>query len=141
MQSTDRNRSRLLNSVMVVVYLGVGIAVPLLFIIGNHNKLDCQANGVQLTAAMQNGRQLFGDHCAVCHTLAATHAVGKIGPNLDVLRPSEATVVNTIAHGCVQQPTSSVNSCLGYGTMPADLVQGQDARDIAEFVAHVAGHT
>ena len=29
--------------------------------------------------------ELFGENCAVCHTLAAANAVGKVGPNLDQL--------------------------------------------------------
>ncbi len=140
LQSTNRSGSRLLNTVLVVVYIGVGIAVPLVFIIGNRDNSNAQVGGVKLTAAMQTGRELFSDHCAVCHTLAANNAVGKVGPNLDQLRPSEATVLHTIANGCLQQPTSASNTCLGYGNMPADIVQGQQAQDIAEFVAHVAGH-
>jgi|SRR5579875_1658414 len=139
LQSTNRASSRLLNTVLVVVYVGVGIAVPLVFIIGNRDNSNAQVGGVKLTAAMQAGRELFAAHCAVCHTLAADNAVGKIGPNLDVLRPSETTVADTIAHGCVQQPSSSGTSCLGYGTMPADIVQGLGAKDIAQFVAAVAG--
>jgi mono/diheme cytochrome c family protein len=140
LQTTRRSSSRLFNTVLVVVYLGVGIAVPLVFIIGNHDNSNAQVGGVKLTAAMQAGRELFGDHCAVCHTLAADNAVGKVGPNLDVLRPPEVTVLHTIANGCEQQPTSQADTCLGYGTMPADIVQGRQARDIADFVAHVAGH-
>jgi mono/diheme cytochrome c family protein len=78
----------------------------------------------------------------MCHTLAADNAVGKTGPNLDVLRPSEATVARTIANGCLQLPASSTasNSCFGYGNMPADIVEGRQAADIAAFVARVAGH-
>jgi hypothetical protein len=30
--------------------------------------------------------------------------------------------------------------CLGYGTMPADIVEGRQAQDVAAFVAKVAGH-
>ena len=83
LQSTNRSGSRLLNTVLVVVYIGVGIAVPLVFIIGNRDNSNAQVGGVKLTAAMQAGRELFSDHCAVCHTLAANNAVGKVGPNLD----------------------------------------------------------
>jgi cytochrome c551 len=141
LQTTNRGGSRLFNTVLVVVYVGVGIAVPLVFIIGNRDNSNAQVGGVKLTAAMQTGRELFSEHCAVCHTLAANNAVGKVGPNLDVLRPPEATVLKAITYGCLQAPTSVNNSCLGYGTMPADIVQGRDAQDIAAFVAHVAGHS
>jgi hypothetical protein len=67
--------------------------------------------------------------------------VGKVGPDLDQLQPSVAVVERTIANGCLQAPgTQSNESCLGYGNMPADVVQGRDAQDVAEFVATVAGH-
>lgn len=143
LQTTSRTGSRLLNSTLVFIYIGVGIAVPLIFIIGNHDNSNAQVGGVKLTAAMQVGRELFSEHCGMCHTLAADNAIGKIGPNLDTLRPSEATILNTIANGCLQKPVSSsaANSCLGYGTMPADIVQGRQAQDIAQFVSRIAGHT
>jgi hypothetical protein len=143
LMTTSRGGSRLLNVSLIVVYLGVGICVPLLFIIGNRDKSNAQVGGLKLTASEQVGRELFGEHCAVCHTLAADNAVGKIGPNLDQLRPSEAIVLHTLANGCLQKPVTpgSGTTCLGYGTMPADIVQGPQARDIAAFVSRVAGHT
>jgi len=143
MNTTSRGGTRALNLSLVFVYIAFGIAVPLVFIIGNHDKSNAQVGGIRLTASEQAGRELFADHCAVCHTLAADNAVGKIGPNLDTLKPNVALVEHTIANGCLQDPASAnaANACLGYGTMPADIVEGQEARDIAKFVAAVAGHT
>ncbi len=143
LQTTNRTGSRLLNSGLVFVYVGIGIALPLVLIIGNRNSSNAQVGGVKLSPAMQVGRELFAEHCGVCHTLAADNAVGKIGPNLDVLRPSEARILHTIAYGCLQKPVAagSPATCLGYGVMPADIVQGQQAKDIAEFVSKVAGHS
>ena len=142
LQTTSRSGSRLLNSTMVLVYIAGIIALPLVFIIGNRDNSNAQVGGIRLTAAMQAGRELFGDHCAVCHTLAADNAVGKTGPNLDALRPPEALILKAINNGCLQKPTASdTNSfCLGYGTMPADIVQGRQAQDIAAFVSAIAGH-
>jgi hypothetical protein len=143
LQTTSRSGSRALNLTLVVVYIGCGVVVPLLFIFGNHNKSNAQVGGIKLTAAMQSGRELFAEHCAVCHTLAADNAVGKVGPNLDTLKPTKSLILHTIAHGCLQAQIGNDYSteCLGYGTMPADLVEGQEAQDVAEFVAGVAGHT
>ena len=142
LQSTNRVGSRLFNVTMAVVYIGFGIVVPLLFIFGNYDKSNAQVGGIKLTASMQVGRELFGEHCAVCHTLAADNAVGKTGPNLDSLRPSEAIVLHTIANGCLQKPVvqGSGRTCLGYGNMPADIVQGRQAADVAAFVSKIAGH-
>ena len=139
--TTSRSGSRLLNSTLVCVYIGGAIALPLVFILGNRAKSDAQVGGIKMNAAEQIGRELFGEHCAVCHTLAADNAVGKIGPNLDKLRPPEALVEKVIANGCLQNPPAGSSSvCLGYGNMPADIVQGKQAQDIAAFVAAIAGH-
>jgi hypothetical protein len=141
LQTTSRGGTRALNSVLVFVFLAFGIAIPLIFIIGNHDNSNAQVGGIRLTASEQVGRELFAEHCAVCHTLAADNAVGKVGPDLDALKPNEATVLNTIANGCLQNPSASAgNNCLDYGTMPALLAQGEQATDIAKFVAAVAGH-
>jgi hypothetical protein len=143
LQTTSRSGSRALNLTLVVVYIGCGVIVPLLFIFGNHNKSNAQVGGIKLTAAMQSGRELFAEHCAVCHTLAADNAVGKVGPNLDALKPTKSLTLHTIANGCLQAQVGKDYStiCLGYGTMPADIVEGQEAQDVADFVSKVAGHT
>ncbi len=134
-----------LTAALVLVYLGVGIIVPVLLVFGNRRSSTIQAGGVKLTAAMQVGRQLFAEQLEtdLFTTLgAAANAVGQVGPNLDNLRPSEALVLRILANGCLQKPVdaSSGETCLGYGTMQADIVEGTQAKDVAEFVARVAGH-
>ena len=125
-------------TIAIVVF---GIVIPLLFLTGNHANASKQVGGIKLTAAEKHGREVFAHSCGYCHTLAAASATGKVGPNLDELRPSEQVVLNTIKNGCVQKPatTSSPQACLGYGTMPAGIIQGTDARAVAQFVAAVAG--
>ena len=126
-----------------VVYVAFGIAFPLLFLIGNHANANAQYAGVHLSADQKRGRELFGQHCGVCHTLAAANAVGKVGPNLDTLQPAptEKLVLHTILNGCLQSPSKSesAQSCLGEGTMPANIVTSSQALDVAKFVSAVAG--
>ena len=111
-----------------------------MFLVGNRNSANGQVGGIHLTAAEKRGREIFGEKCGLCHTLAAANAVGKVGPNLDMIQPTEALVLHTIAYGCLQNPPSgSQETCLGEGTMPADVVQGVDAADVAKFVSKVAG--
>jgi Cytochrome c len=132
---------RALGVVLVLVFVGFGIVLPVVFELGNRNNASAQVGGIQLTAAEKRGRELFGEHCGLCHTLAAANAVGKVGPNLDVIQPTEQLVLHTIANGCLQNPPSgSQEACLGEGTMPADVLQGVDAADVAQFVAKVAGN-
>jgi hypothetical protein len=141
-QTQSRQGSRVVNSILIVVYVVFAVAVPLVFILGNRDTSTAQVGGIQLTSSEQFGRTLFAEHCGMCHTLGATSSVGKVGPNLDVLKPTESQVLTVIAHGCLQKPlyANSGATCAGYGTMPADLVQGEDAQDVAAFVSAVAGH-
>lgn len=126
--------------VFVVTYIAFGAIVPALFLIGNHNNANGQVGGIRLNAAERRGREIFGERCGLCHTLAAANAVGKVGPNLDQIQPTEQLTLHTIQNGCLQNPPpGSQEACLGQGTMPADVVQGVDALDVAKFVARVAG--
>jgi mono/diheme cytochrome c family protein len=123
----------------VVVLIAFGVAVPTLVLAFNgEHKASVAVGGVRLSAPEQRGRELFARACAVCHTLAAVKAVGRIGPNLDVRVGDDiatasgrrALVGNAIAEGRAR----------GLGQMPAQLYQGREAEEVAEFVAAVAGH-
>jgi mono/diheme cytochrome c family protein len=136
-----RRGSAITISVFVVTAIVFGVGLPLLMLTGNHHNANAQVGGIKLTAAEKRGRELFGEHCGVCHTLAAANAVGKVGPNLDLLKPAQSVVLNTINNGCLPNPPKGSNQgCLGQGVMPAAVVQGSDARDVAAFVAKVAGN-
>jgi len=142
LQSQRRSARRVASVVFLFVFVGFGIAMPLGFLIGNHAKANDQIGGIKLTASEKNGRELFGEKCGVCHTLAAANAVGKVGPNLDTLKPSYNLVLHTIQNGCLQSPPSATSpqNCLGEGVMPSGILQGRDAQDVAAFVAKVAGN-
>lgn len=132
---------RVTNLLLVVTFVGFGIVLPAIVLIGNHTGASAQVGGMKLTASERSGRELFGQHCAVCHTLAAASAVGKTGPNLDTIKPAASLVLHTVQYGCLQNPGSNTQqNCLGYGNMPADVVQGRQAEEVAQFVARVAGH-
>lgn len=140
LQSQSPGGRKTIGVISAILYLGFGIAIPIAFLTGNHAKASSQVGGIKLTAAEKEGRVLFGETCAVCHTLSAASATGKVGPNLDQLKPPYQLVLNTINHGCAQNPPpGSSQACLGQGNMPAQLYQGRQAQDVAQFVAKVAG--
>lgn len=140
LQTQTRRGRRGMDTLFVVLYLGFGIALPVVFLVGNHSNANAQVGGIRLTAAEKDGRQLFSQKCAFCHALAAANAVGKVGPDLDLLQPPQSLVLNTINSGCIQNPpANSPQTCLGYGTMPAGVLAGPQAREVAAFVARVAG--
>ena len=140
-QGQSYGARRAATTIFVILYVGFGIALPLVLLLGNKNNANGQVGGYKLTPAMKQGRELFAQHCGFCHTLAASSSNGKVGPNLDVLKPSESLVLRTIQYGCLQNPPpgDTSQSCLGQGTMPPQPLQGQQARDVAKFVAQVAG--
>ena len=140
LQSQSRGGRKAAGTIFAILYAGFGVALPLAILLGNHAKANQQIGGIKLTAAEKRGRELFGEHCGVCHTLDAASANGKIGPNLDTLKPPMSLVLHTINYGCLPNaPTSSPQTCLGQGVMPANVVEGRDATDVSDFVAKVAG--
>ncbi len=140
LQSQSRRGRKTAGVMFAILYLGFGIAIPYAFLIGNHANASGQVGGIKLTADEKRGRELFGTQCGVCHTLAAASAVGKVGPNLDTLKPPASLVYNTINNGCLPNPPpNSSQACLGQGVMPANILQGKDAQDVASFVGKVAG--
>lgn len=83
-----------------------------------------------------NGQKLFTSKCAGCHTLAAASAQGTVGPNLDnafaadkAQHFKESTLQNVVLD----------QIRLANPPMPTNLVKGQDAQDVAAYVASVAG--
>jgi mono/diheme cytochrome c family protein len=111
----------------------VGLGLPALVLATNADDHAKNApGGVDLSEAQANGRALFTKNCATCHTLAASHAVGRVGPNLDELNGGNlkpAFVLDAINNGRAR----------GSGQMPAGLLTGEDAKDVASYVAAVAG--
>jgi mono/diheme cytochrome c family protein len=83
------------------------------------------------------GKALFQAKCASCHTLSDAKAQGTIGPNLDDAFSSDK------AQGFSQQTMADVvRGQIAYpeAPMPAKLVQGSDADDVALYVAKCAGN-
>jgi len=82
------------------------------------------------------GKELFVQNCASCHTLADAGTVANVGPNLDT------ALGWSCKQGFAEDTLYSVvrgQIDLAQGAMPADIVTGQDAVDVAGYVASVAG--
>ena len=130
LQSQTYQGRRAATAIFTVFYLVLGVLVPVLILTGDHAKANDSIGGVTLTAGEKHGREIFGLTCGVCHTLKAADAQGTVGPNLDMLQPSKALVLNAIQQGRQN----------GNGTMPAGLVpNAEDQQDVANFVSMVAG--
>jgi len=98
------------------------------FRLGAHGSFTPKAEGTTSSAgAAANGASLFTQNCSSCHTLAAAHAKGTVGPNLDQLKPSRALVVHQVTNGG--------------GGMPAfgGRLSAKQIAAIATYVASSAG--
>ena len=104
-----------------------GIAVPTIVLRGDQAKAG--PGGGKLTTAQADGRKLFNAKCATCHTLGDANAVGKVGPNFDILAPTAGLTLDAIKSGRAR----------GNGQMPALLLDGQDAKNVAQYIEDVAG--
>ena len=90
-----------------------------------------QSRGYEVVPVNPACYELFGVRCVNCHTLKASGAVAEIGPNLDDLRPPKGLVLDAIKNGRAR----------GNGQMAAGLYTGQDAEDVASYVAKAVGQT
>jgi cbb3-type cytochrome c oxidase subunit III len=110
----------------------------------------CGTGGIASGAADQeNGKKLFQEKCSGCHALAAAGSSSTLGPNLDDAFAQaradgykESAILN-IVHDQIRlpgnYPTAADNPNYLKVNMPANLVEGQDAEDVAAFVAANAG--
>jgi mono/diheme cytochrome c family protein len=102
--------------------------------------LALAACGREESPDLVNGKSLFVGEgtCGSCHTLARAGTKGTQGPNLDEafeqarLDGMTADTVQGVVHRQIAYPRRG-------SIMPADLVTGDDARDVAAYVGEVAG--
>ena len=89
------------------------------------------------TANLVTGKVLFVKKCGACHTLAHANTTGTVGPNLDVAFRQDRTdgIKSTSIQGLVDYWIQYPNT---QGVMPARLYKGQNAQNVAAYVAAVA---
>ena len=119
---------------------GLLAAVLALLAVAVFAACDAGTGGLEESGSAANGKQLFQDNCASCHILADAREPGKpqgnTGPNLDdaFAGPREQGFKeDTIRNIVADQIKYAVPP------MPQNLVTGDDAADVAAYVAQFAG--
>jgi mono/diheme cytochrome c family protein len=116
---------------MVLLYVGLGIAVPAA-VIASRGESEGAVGPLRTekpSKADEEGKELFIQTCKSCHTLAAVGAKGVTGPDLDELGGvDKQRVLHAIKIGGT-----------GDGRMPPGLLDGENADLVARYVAKVAG--
>jgi mono/diheme cytochrome c family protein len=108
---------------------------------------DATTGAQDVPADLKSGQSLFQTNCGTCHTLYAAGTDGNYAPNLDVLlapagppegptaestiKGTEGRVLNAVENG--------VDSSTIPGRMPGGILNEQQSKEVAEFVARTAG--
>lgn len=96
---------------------------------------------------LEPAKELFQSNCGNCHALYAAETDGNFGPDLDdLLAPAgppegEAaeTTVKTNEGRVLSAIEKGVDSTTEPGRMPGGILSGEQAKEVAEFVARTAG--
>jgi mono/diheme cytochrome c family protein len=94
--------------------------------------------GREHEADLVNGKAMFVQKCASCHTLKHANAQGVQGPNLDEAFQTARLdgMTSATVRGIVHKQIANVRRG---SIMPRNLVTGSDALDVATYVGLVAG--
>ena len=100
----------------------------------------CGSEGIVLAKSNpeHRGAEIFDTHCSACHTLDVAGAQGsafkpndreyKDGPNFDQRKEEKDQILYAIRNGGFSS-----------GPMPQNIVVGQDAEKVADFIAKYSG--
>jgi uncharacterized cupredoxin-like copper-binding protein len=119
----DFSSTRLRAALAAIAAIGVALAVSACSTEGGGGNVDLVA-----------GKKLFVQKCGACHVLDRAQTKGTTGPNLDqafqqsLKDGMERSGIRGAVHGWILHPNQN-------GVMPAKLVTGQDAYDVAAYVA------
>ena len=119
--------------VMFIVLAAICLVVLPLWAILSKGGADASPEA-SVPSADRQGLEIFQINCGACHTLAAAGTDGKIGPNLDQLLATGAKSSDTVKSN-YDRVLSAVQEGIS-GRMPKGLVQGEQAKIVARFVAN-----
>ena len=112
-------------------------------------KGDGESGETKVPANLEDSQSLFVTNCGTCHALYSAGTDGNYGPDLDeLLAPAgppegdKETVESTIkaTEGRVLNAVEvGVNSTTTPGRMPGGILNEEQAKEVAEYVARTAG--
>ncbi|HEY5977932.1 MAG TPA: cytochrome c [Solirubrobacterales bacterium] len=110
---------------------------------------DAARGAQEVPAGLEGGQALFQTNCGNCHTLYAAGSDGNYAPDLDeLLAPSgpptgegsEATIKG-LKERVLSAIEKGVDGTTVPGRMPGGILSGEQAEEVAEFVARTAGES
>ncbi len=125
-----------------ILVLVLAVVIPWLAF---RSKGDAESGDQKVAADLKSGQSLFQTNCGTCHALYSAGTDGNYGPDLDeLLAPSgppegneetikatEGRVLNAVEAG--------IDSSTTPGRMPGGILNEEQAKEVAAFVARTAG--
>jgi mono/diheme cytochrome c family protein len=108
---------------------------------------DAARGAQQVPADLKEGQSLFQTNCGTCHTLYAAGTDGNFAPDLDELLaptgppegPSAEDTIKATEKRVLNAVENGVDSSTTPGRMPGGILNEEQARQVARFVATTAG--
>jgi mono/diheme cytochrome c family protein len=113
--------------VLVIPYLALG------------KEGDEDAAVVEVADRDQAAKELFATSCGRCHTLAAAGTEGVVGPDLDDRLVTGGINTAEAYEGIYTRVLTAITCGFGEGRMPKGILEGENAKQVAQFVAAYAG--
>lgn len=126
-----------------IFVLVLAVAIPFVVF---RSRGDANTGDQEVSAKLKQGQSLFETNCGTCHTLYAAGTVGNYAPDLDELLapnglpegPSAADTIKATEGRVLNAVENGVDSSTP-GRMPGGILNEEQAKIVAEFVAHTAG--
>ena len=125
--------------------LVVVLAVVIPWLIFN-SKGDADKGDQKVASDLKSGQSLFQTNCGTCHTLYAAGTDGNYGPDLDELLAPNGVPEGPTANKTIEATAGRVLNAVEKGVdgstpgrMPGGILNEEQAKEVSEFVAHVAG--
>jgi mono/diheme cytochrome c family protein len=127
-----------------VLILVLAVVIPWLAF---RSKGDATRGDQKVAADLEGGQSLFQTNCGTCHTLYSAGTDGNYGPNLDeLLAPSgpptgssTAKAIEATEGRVLLAVEKGADSATTPGRMPGGILNKQQSKEVAEFVAATAG--
>jgi mono/diheme cytochrome c family protein len=120
---------------LAAAFLVVGLPAAVLSKTNDRLPSGAGTYTIPSTESQRQGRLIFRETCASCHTLSAANARGVYGPDLDTQFGPGADPKTISARVLSAIKTGGATG----KQMPANLLSGNDAKLVSQYVADVAG--
>ena len=127
-----------------ILILVLAVAIPWLAF---RSRGDAETGQQEVASNLKDGQSLFQTNCGTCHTLYSAGTDGNYGPDLDELLAPEgvaegegaATKIESIEGRVLGAVENGLDTSTTSGRMPGGILNKEQAKEVAEFVANTAG--